>query len=35
MIDFIFGVAAGMIVGCTLTHLVHEWTDKAINGGEK
>lgn len=35
MIDFIFGVAAGFIVGCVAMYLVNEWIDRAIDGEEK
>jgi hypothetical protein len=30
MIDFILGVAIGLIAGCTLMHLAHEWIDAAL-----
>ena len=32
MIDFIFGLAAGFIVGCLAMYLVNEWIDRAIDG---
>lgn len=35
MIDFVFGLAAGFIVGCLAMYLVNEWIDRAIDGEKK
>lgn len=35
MIDFFIGVAIGLIVGCTLMHLAHEWIDAVLPSEKK